>query len=73
MSEDNICNYCKLREIRDEAKRQGKFVQVRQGAGSLGGVNVYVVPDATQHYYLQEEEDNYFKEWFMAIGDHCTC
>ena len=76
MTEDNICNYCKLRKLRAEAKKRDHFVRVRETMGALRGVNVYEVPDCAQFYYLQEghdDHDKYFKQWFAAIPDHCVC
>ena len=76
MSEDNVCNFCKLKQLRAGAKAQGRYVRIRRSTGKLKGTNVYVVPDASQFYHLEEghhDHDTYFRTWFMSIPDHCVC
>ena len=47
MSEDNICNYCKLEAMRRDACQRGKYIRVRVATGKLKGINVYETPDVT--------------------------
>jgi hypothetical protein len=76
MSIENICNYCLVKRLRAEALRRGHYIRIRPSPGTLGGLNVYEVPDATQKYNLrdgQPDHDKYFRCWLMALGDNCTC
>ena len=76
MSELNECSYCRYRDMRQVAEARGRFLEVREGKGSLGGVNIYSVPNDSRKYDLTEgaeDHEKYFKAWFQALCDHCVC
>jgi hypothetical protein len=76
VKEGNICNYCKLRGMRQVAEARQKVIKVRPSRGQLGGVNVYEVPDTGKHYDLKEgtgDHDRYYVGWFQSVTDHCVC
>lgn len=71
---DNLCNYCRVRNLRQVAEAHGRYLRLREG--EMDGVNAYEVPDCTQYYNLKpgtSDHDKYFKEWFDAVPDHCVC
>ena len=73
MAEDNICSYCKVKAIREEAEQRGKVVRIRRSAGALGGVMIYIVPPGTPESETADDSSKYFKERVSALSDHCGC
>jgi hypothetical protein len=78
MSELTQCNYCSLRRIRRDAKREKKRVTILSDARwGMGGVNVYVHPRDVNVSRLRGGEDGprreYFVSWFMQLTQHCCC
>jgi len=67
MSELTLCNYCSLRRIKTQARKDGKRVKVTAALyeGELrkfvvqGGVDVFV--------------DGKKVAWFMELPNHCCC
>lgn len=56
-----ICNYCALRRIKEDARRQGKAVTVRNN-------NVYIhIPGVPLNHATD------FVAWFMEIPSDCEC
>lgn len=83
MSELTLCNFCTLHWIRERAAVENKQVVLRDGTGTLKGVNVYVVPagvDVPKVIVTADADGEgdafhkqYFISWFMALTDHCVC
>ena len=74
VKEDNLCNYCRVRAMRQVAEARGTAIKIKPG--EMEGVNVYEVPDTGEKYDLvvgTKDHEKYFKEWLPAITDHCVC
>ena len=73
MAEDNVCSYCKVKAIREQAEQRGRVVRIRRSTGALGGVMIYVVPPNTPEDKTVDGSSRYFYEWVPSINDTCTC
>jgi len=77
MSELTPCNYCSLQGIKARAKMNGCKVYLRNSTGSLGGIDVFVVPLGkkldTRVDERGESIGGQWKAWFMELTDHCVC
>jgi hypothetical protein len=72
MSSMTRCNYCSLLIIESDAKKINCRVIKRKSDGmGLGGIDVYVVPKGEK--LTKQNQEIYFRAWFMAIGDRCEC
>jgi len=70
MSEFTTCNYCKLRDIKANAKKTNSKVKIKSDI-KYGGKKVFIYNESEQ---LDESEDSeHFEAWFMALTDHCVC
>jgi hypothetical protein len=68
MSELTECNYCTLRRIKANAKKNGDVVTVRPGKFMSGfrGVDIFVhKPDI--------KNPQQPAAWFVELPDHCRC
>ena len=66
----SACNYCKLENIKRDAKRNGKRVIVKKGGhdDSLGyGIDVHILKKGGK-----PTEKNKVC-WFMTLTDKCAC
>ena len=66
MSELTSCNYCNLKKIKVNAKREHKKVKIKRSPQvgteryeNMGGVDVFV--------------NGKNVAWFMELPDHCCC
>lgn len=64
MSELTPCNYCSLRKIKANAKKNGLLVLHEP---HLGGTNIYTYVEGHKVETLK------FKAWFMEISNQCCC
>jgi hypothetical protein len=67
MSELTTCNFCNLKRIRREAKREGKVVRLRKDK-TYDGTNVYVLDKGESIIH-----DKHFAAWMMKITEKCCC
>ena len=85
MSEMTPCNYCTLMSIKQRVKKGDKVI-TRASLGSMGGVDVFVVPKGEtlppsremtlpdeKHPNGCEQFKKYHKAWFMSLTDFCAC
>lgn len=74
MSELTSCNYCNLQAIRIN-KPKGSRVITRPG--SMGWIDVYVVPKGEKLDTARDKKGNHitsqFRASFMVLTDHCVC
>jgi len=70
MSKLTICNYCKLKNIKEDAKETNSKVKIKPDI-RYKGILVFVYKENEQ---LDESEDSkHFYAWFMTLTDHCCC
>lgn len=72
--ENDWCNYCTLKIIKEQAKKDGNMVVIDIIAG--GGVDVYVHGLDEKTDRSVDSKGNHgkqWKAWFMELGDHCEC
>ena len=72
------CNYCKLKKIKEDAKKRNKAVTVLADASwGVGGLNVYVHLPSVKINKLEGGEDGerakYRWLWMKELGKHCSC
>jgi len=77
------CNFCLLRQIKAQAKKQRCKVVLRRSS-FLGGTEIYVIPkDMKMPKKIIEPckeypnggpfHEKYSRAWVMEIGDSCCC
>ena len=72
------CNFCDLRDIRLQAKKENQKVTVLADAiWGMGGLNVYVHPKDVNVAKLEGGEDGerakYRVSWMKEIPSNCEC
>lgn len=77
MSENTLCNFCKLAQYRRRATKTGKRIIVRPGKykDSLpGGYDIFEIP-RDMFKLLSKEEDlqEYKISWMWEIPPSCAC
>jgi hypothetical protein len=72
MSELTMCNYCRLKEIKKQAKKDKMKVVINH---LVCGIDIYVVPKGIKipTYFDRNFRVEYFKSWMMEISDSCVC
>lgn len=72
------CNYCRLKRLKEKAKKNGMKVTLK--TGWRGGRDVFVHPKEVnppkgfKHTPDSKEGfDQYFIAWMLEIGKHCEC
>jgi hypothetical protein len=82
MSELTQCNYCSLRHIKAEAKREKKTVTLLPGRPleakyrphGMRGIDVYIHPRKVNIRALRpDQREKYWASWFWELSDHCVC
>jgi hypothetical protein len=76
MSELTQCNFCRLKGIKERAKKSGEKVTTLKANWGLGGMNVYVHPKDVNIRKLDEEGTSrkaFWKGWLMEVGNKCEC
>ena len=77
------CNFCRLKEIKKDAKRRGNKVILRRSI-FMSGTCVFEVPESMEELPRYIEPSNrfpkgnkmyqkYFKGWLMLIPKECAC
>lgn len=76
------CNYCRLKRIREKAKKRGNKI-VTKPSSFMGGVDVFEIPkDMKLPKYIEpnrkypngdEIYQKYNRAWMMEIGAFCEC
>ena len=79
VSELTQCNYCTLRGIKRDAKREGKRVLLRSST-FMGGTNVFVVPrniDLPKQINDKDADGHTFHKykvaWLRTVTPTCVC
>ncbi len=71
------CNYCHYRDIKTSAAKDKKKVVSRNYKGTLGGVDVFILPKNEQLPEELTKKDKHWKlyhvAWFMRLPNNCTC
>ncbi len=78
MSELTQCNFCRVRDIKRRAKKDGMKVTLMQDCNwGLEGTNIYVHPPEVNVRKMEGGEDGprskYRVGWAMSIGSSCSC
>jgi hypothetical protein len=81
MSELTRCNYCSLREIKAQARKEKKKVTLLPGrtfgqhqGGGIRGIDVYVHPAKIDVKKLRpDQREKYWDRWFWELSDRCVC
>jgi hypothetical protein len=69
------CNFCTLREIRENAARNSLQVLLDPAPEFFApaGVNVFVVPADLDILAARASHDTYWTSWFMELPEQCAC
>jgi len=82
---DTQCNYCQLKAIRLQAKKDKMAVTVMRGSrsarafrvpGDMRGLDVYVHPlwiDLHQREWTYGKRKRYWRCWYWQLTNHCVC
>ncbi len=81
MSELTQCNYCNLRQMRAQAKRDGEVLVIKRGAPMVAtwsrSTVVYRLPPGMLrgafHRLPPDEQHDYFAAEYGSVGYRCEC
>ena len=69
MSELTQCNFCSMKQIRENLKSGEKIFVTAEYGDPLKGKSIYILPVGVEALKPKE----HFVAWFMEIGKRCEC